>query len=154
MRVLITGGAGFIGTHLARRLLREGLEVTLLDNFSPQVHGEVRDLPPSLAGHVRLVAGDVRDADAFHAALAGQEAVVHLAAETGTGQSMYEVARYTDVNLSGTAVLMDYLVNRPEGRVARVITASSRAIYGEGKYACAAHGVVYPDPRTAWAKAE
>ena len=147
-RVLITGGAGFIGTHLARRLLREGLEVTLLDNFSPQVHGEVRSLPKDLAGPVRLIAGDVRDSSVFHAALDGQETVVHLAAETGTGQSMYEAERYTSVNLTGTAVLMDYLVNSPGSRVGKIVTASSRAIYGEGKYCCPEHGSVYPEART------
>ena len=148
MNVLITGGAGFIGTHLARRLLAEGLEVTVLDSFSPQVHGEVRALPEDLAGHVRLITGDVRDKETFHAALRGQETVVHLAAETGTGQSMYEVERYTSVNLSGTAVLMDYLINSPESSVGKVVTASSRAIYGEGKYDCVVHGTVYPEART------
>ena len=148
VRVLITGGAGFIGTHLAQRLLREGLTVTILDNFSPQIHGGLQNLPADLAGHVRLIAGDVRDKDIFQKALADQELVVHLAAETGTGQSMYEVAQYTSVNLTGTAHLMDYLVNSPQSRIEKIVTASSRAIYGEGKYQCAAHGVVYPEART------
>ncbi|MBV9850626.1 MAG: SDR family NAD(P)-dependent oxidoreductase, partial [Armatimonadetes bacterium] len=147
MNVLITGGAGFIGTHLARRLLQEGCAVTVLDNFSPQIHGAAPALAADLAGHVRLVAGDVRDRDAFHQALAGQEAVVHLAAETGTGQSMYEVSRYEEVNVKGTAVLMDFLVNHPGSAVQKVVTASSRAVYGEGKYRCPQHGVVYPAGR-------
>src|SRR6476660_9069740 len=108
MKVLITGGAGFIGARLARRLLREGCDVTILDNFTPQVHGGVQSLPGDLTA-TRLIVGDVRDAGAMRAALRGQEAVVHLAAETGTGQSMYQVRRYEDVNVGGTAVLMDYL---------------------------------------------
>ena len=146
-RILITGGAGFIGLHLARRLLADGAEVTLFDSFSPQIHGSANRLPADLAPHVRLVRGDVRDKDVFHAALDGQETVVHLAAETGTGQSMYEVFHYTEVNLGGTALLMDYLVNSPQCKVAKIVTASSRAIYGEGKYECPAHGMVYPDAR-------
>ena len=148
MNVVITGGAGFIGTHLARRLLREGLEVTLLDNFSPQIHGGSQTLPQDLAPNVRLIAGDVRDAGTFQAALTNQEVVVHLAAETGTGQSMYEIAQYTGVNLTGTAHLMDYLVNSPQSRIGKIVTASSRAIYGEGKYQCSEHGVVYPEARS------
>ena len=147
MKVLITGGAGFIGTHLARRLLHEGREVTVIDNFNPQIHGGVQTLSSDLADHVRLVTGDVRDVKTFHSALDGQEAIVHLAAETGTGQSMYEVERYTSVNLTGTAVLMDYLVNHPESRIEKIITASSRAVYGEGKYHCATHGIVFPEAR-------
>ena len=148
MKTLITGGAGFIGTHLARRLLSEGQEVTILDNFSPQIHGGVQTLPKDLTGSVRLIAGDVRDAAVFHAALDTQDVVVHLAAETGTGQSMYEVERYTSVNLTGTAVLMDYLVNSTQSRIEKLVTASSRAIYGEGKYLCAEHGTMYPEART------
>jgi len=147
MRILITGGAGFIGTHLARRLLADGAEVTVFDSFSPQIHGTSEALAPDVAPHVRLVRGDVRDKDAFHAALENQETVVHLAAETGTGQSMYEVSRYTDVNLGGTALLMDYLVNSPNSKITKLVTASSRAIYGEGKYECLAHGTVYPNAR-------
>ena len=145
-QVLITGGAGFIGTHLARRLLAEGHEVTILDSFTPQIHGGADALPQDLTGYVRLVRGDVRDKDVFHAALGGQDAVVHLAAETGTGQSMYEIGRYAEVNLIGTALLMEYLVS-PGSKIAKIVTASSRAIYGEGKYACPAHGTVYPEAR-------
>lgn len=148
MKVLVTGGAGFIGTHLTRRLLQEGCEVTVLDNFSPQIHADGAGLAADLAGHVRLSVGDVRDRDALHGALAGQDAVVHLAAETGTGQSMYEVTRYEEVNIGGTAVLMDFLMNNAASRVQKVVVASSRSIYGEGKHRCPEHGVVYPDART------
>ncbi|HWR51286.1 MAG TPA: NAD-dependent epimerase/dehydratase family protein, partial [Bryobacteraceae bacterium] len=147
MKVLITGGAGFIGTHLARRLLREGHAVSILDNFSPQIHGTNQSLAPDLAPHVALHVGDVRDANVFARALQLQDAVVHLAAETGTGQSMYEVVRYQDANVGGAAVLLDYLVNCKTHRVRRLVTASSRAIYGEGSYRCAGHGIVYPPLR-------
>lgn len=148
MRALITGGAGFIGTHLSRRLLAEGLEVVVLDAFTPQVHGDNRDLAPDLRGAVRLVRGDIRDEAALRRALAGVEAVVHLAAETGTGQSMYEVARYSEVNLQGTAQLMDLLVNDPDRRVRHLVVASSRAVYGEGRYRCPLDGVVFPPARS------
>ena len=149
MDVLITGGAGFIGTHLARRLLREGCQVTILDSFNPQIHGGQRSLPADLEGHVRLLVGDVRDRDTFRLALDGQDVVVHLAAETGTGQSMYEVKQYESVNIGGTAVLLDCLVNDQRRRVRRIVLASSRAVYGEGKYHCPTCGVVYPAMRSA-----
>jgi len=148
MLALVTGGAGFIGSCLARRLLAEGHEVTILDNFSPQVHGESHALPTDLASRVRLVTGDVRDADVFEYALADQDVVVHLAAETGTGQSMYEVVRYEDVNMHGIAVLFDILANGRAKSVKKVVTASSRAIYGEGAYECPTHGRVFPSMRT------
>jgi dTDP-L-rhamnose 4-epimerase len=147
MNVLITGGAGFIGTHLTRRLLKEGCQVTVFDNFNPQIHGDNRKLPADLVGQVKLVIGDVRDDAAWEKALRSQEVVVHLAAETGTGQSMYQVERYTDVNIGGTALLMDYLVNHKKNTINKVVIASSRAIYGEGKHHCPQHGIVYPEMR-------
>jgi dTDP-L-rhamnose 4-epimerase len=147
MNVLVTGGAGFIGSSLARRLIREGCRVTILDNFSPQVHGGSRDLPPDLVHDVRLVVGDVRDENAVARALRDQEVVVHLAAETGTGQSMYEVARYEDVNVHGTAVLIECLVKCRPKSLERIVLASSRAVYGEGQYQCKTHGQVFPEAR-------
>ncbi len=147
LRILITGGAGFIGSHLARRLIKEHFQVTLLDNFNPQIHGTTKRLSPDLEGRVKLVIGDVRDRTDFFKALENQDVVVHLAAETGTGQSMYEVHRYADVNVCGTAVLIDYLVNHPLHSVKKIIVASSRAIYGEGKYRCLQHGIIYPGRR-------
>ncbi|ABQ27347.1 SDR family NAD(P)-dependent oxidoreductase [Geotalea uraniireducens] len=147
MNVLVTGGAGFIGTNLTRKLLTENCHVTILDNFSEQIHGTSKILPPDIAGSVNLIVGDVRDPEVVARALQGQDVLVHLAAETGTGQSMYEVVRYEDVNLKGTAVIFDYLVNNKNHSIHKIVVASSRAVYGEGKYSCTSHGVVYPSKR-------
>lgn len=140
---LITGGAGFIGSHLARELLRRGSAITILDNFSPQIHGPDADLAPDIAPHVRLVRGDVRDPDAWRLALKDIECIVHLAAQTGTGQSMYDAHTYQQVNIGGTAHLYDLLA-RDRGSVSRIVLASSRAVYGEGAYTCPLHGLVFP----------
>jgi dTDP-L-rhamnose 4-epimerase len=129
--VLITGGAGFIGSHLADELLRRGYRVRALDNLSPQVHGESGRRPEYLAADVDLQVGDVRDPDAVRRALNGVDAVFHFAAMVGVGQSMYEVERYTDVNNRGTAVLLEAIVQQP---VAKLVVASSMSIYGEGLY--------------------
>ena len=149
MKILITGGAGFIGQHLARLLLERNLSVTILDNFLAQIHGDQGHLPGDLAANVRLVQGDVADAAAMQDALHDVERVVHLAAETGTGQSMYEVGRYARTNLEGTAQLFDVLAKSRKRKVDRVVVASSRALYGEGAYQCVQDGVVYPLPRSA-----
>lgn len=152
MKVLITGGAGFIGSSLAQRLVRDGYDVTVLDNLSPQIHGNKPEvssmLYTSIRDKVRFVRGDVCDRNIWDVCLPGQHAVVHLAAETGTGQSMYEIRRYADVNVGGTAGLLDWLANH-EHKVRRVVVASSRAIYGEGKYTDANGDVVYPEARKA-----
>jgi dTDP-L-rhamnose 4-epimerase len=147
LNILVTGGAGFIGTHLTRRLLREGCAVSVLDNFSSQVHAEAQELASDLIGEVELFRGDVRDSDLVSRALDKQDVVVHLAAETGTGQSMYKVVRYQDVNIGGTAAIVNALVNGRKSRLSKAVVASSRAIYGEGKYRCGEHGVVYPSGR-------
>jgi dTDP-L-rhamnose 4-epimerase len=131
MRILITGGAGFIGSHLADDLLHHGHEVRALDNLSPQVHGPDAVRPAYLHRDVELLRGDVRDADAVRRALAGVDAVYHLAAAVGVGQSMYEIAHYTSTNNLGTAVLLQELAARP---VERLIVASSMSLYGEGLY--------------------
>ncbi len=128
--VLITGGAGFIGAHLARQLLDEGHRVRALDSLLPQVHGE-GGRPPYLLPDVELVVADIRDPDAVAKALIGVDAVVHLAARVGVGQSMYEMAQYTAVNAMGTAVLLEALLGHP---VERLVVASSMSIYGEGRY--------------------
>jgi dTDP-L-rhamnose 4-epimerase len=138
-RVLITGGAGFIGSHLADALLRRGCRVRVLDNLDPQVHGEERRRPDYLDSEVELLQGDVRDASAVARALEGVDRVVHLAACVGVGQSMYEIARYTDVNNRGTAVLLEALTKHP---VEALVVASSMSIYGEGLYRDTQGGIV------------
>jgi dTDP-L-rhamnose 4-epimerase len=148
MNVLITGGAGFIGQHLTRFLLSRHVSVTILDSFLPQVHGNEGQLPPDLAAKVRLVRGDVAEPLAMQDALQGVNRVVHLAAETGTGQSMYEVGRYARTNLEGTAQLFDVLAKTPDRKLERIVVASSRSIYGEGAYQCGRDGLVYPLPRS------
>jgi dTDP-L-rhamnose 4-epimerase len=142
--VLISGGAGFIGSGLAKYLLARGYRVAVLDNLSSQIHGTA-EVHADIPG-VSFVKGDVRSREDWLRALSGQQLVVHLAAETGTGQSMYQADRYMDVNVRGTAILLDILANERHS-VKKILVASSRAIYGEGKYTCAAHGVVYPGPR-------
>jgi dTDP-L-rhamnose 4-epimerase len=127
-RILITGGAGFIGSHLARHLLRDGHEVRVLDRLDPQVHPE-RERPAYLEDEVELVVGDVRDPAAVEWALRGVDAVVHLAARVGVGQSMYEIADYCSVNTVGTGVLLEAMLDRD---IRRLVVASSMSIYGEG----------------------
>jgi dTDP-L-rhamnose 4-epimerase len=133
--VLITGGAGFIGSHLADELLAHGYAVRALDNLCEQVHGPGRARPDYLHEDVELVVGDVRDPVAVARALEGVEAVFHFAAMVGVGQSMYEIRDYTDVNDMGTAVLLEALIKQP---VKKLIVASSMSIYGEGLYRNAA----------------
>lgn len=129
--VLITGGAGFIGSHLCDELLNHDYRVRVLDNLTPQVHGPARQIPSYLNGDVELIIGDVRDAEAVARAVDGVEAVVHFAARVGVGQSMYEIAEYTSGNVQGTAVLLEALLKHP---VRRLLVASSMSIYGEGLY--------------------
>jgi dTDP-L-rhamnose 4-epimerase len=131
MHILITGGAGFVGSHLADELLRHGHRVRVLDNLSAQVHGRGVDRPSYLQSDVELIVGDIRDPVAVRTALHGIEGVYHCAAAVGVGQSMYEVAAYTDTNVRGTAVLLEELIARP---VARLVVASSMSVYGEGLY--------------------
>ena len=148
--VLITGGAGFIGSHIAKKLLKKGYEVTVLDNLLEQIHGAAPEktspLYCSIKDKVHFIKGDVCDKAVLERALENVDYVIHLAAATGTGQSMYEIKRYIDVNIGGTALLLDILTNTRH-HVKRVIVAESRAIYGEGKYHCDKCGDVYPTER-------
>ena len=150
MKILITGGAGFIGSNLALHLIGLGHELTILDNLSPQIHGSdpatTSPLFQSIQDKVRFVQGSVTDVAAWESVLPGQHAIVHLAAETGTGQSMYEIKRYVDVNIGGTGLMLDLLANGKYS-VNKVVVASSRSIYGEGKYHSSALGVIYPGAR-------
>lgn len=151
-RILITGGAGFIGTHLSRRLLDLGYTVRILDSLSAQVHGEVpTGVEWLMSGDVEFMRGSVTSSDDWRRALEDVDHVVHLAAETGTGQSMYEVARYCEVNSMGTALLFDVLGRTPGHQVKRVVLTSSRSVYGEGAYGCQSCGAehVYPGARLA-----
>ncbi|MCR2764618.1 NAD-dependent epimerase/dehydratase family protein [Microbacterium sp. zg.B48] len=149
--VLITGGAGFIGTRLARRFVEAGSTVTVLDALIPQVHGTdpatTSPLLRSLDGVATVIRGTVTSTEDLRSAIAGATVVVHLAAETGTGQSMYEIDRYTETNVGGTAKLLDLLANEPH-TVRRILIASSRSIYGEGAYRAPDGTIVYPSHRT------
>jgi dTDP-L-rhamnose 4-epimerase len=143
MRTLVTGGAGFIGSHLLRSLLERGDDVVVLDSFEAQVHG---DDAPSLPEEVSIIAGDVGSAEVVDRALDGVDRVVHLAAAVGIGQSMYEIDRYVRRNTMATATFLERLVARkPTPR--RLVVASSMSIYGEGEYRCPMHGPVAPAPR-------
>jgi dTDP-L-rhamnose 4-epimerase len=133
--VLITGGAGFIASHCAAALLHHGYRVRAFDNLDPQIHGADRRPPAYLDRRVELLVGDIRSAKAVRRALADADAVLHLAARVGVGQSMYEVADYTDVNSRGTAVLLEAMIERAKRRpFDRLVVASSMSIYGEGLY--------------------
>lgn len=144
--ILITGGAGFIGSNLALKLIEKGYKVTVLDNLSPQIHTSNSPLYNSIKDKVRFIKGTVLSYDDWKNALKEIDVVVHLAAETGTGQSMYEIEKYTDVNIKGTSIFLDILANEKHS-VKKMIVASSRAIYGEGKYECSSCGIVYPNER-------
>ena len=151
-KILITGGAGFIGSNLALTLLKRGHQVTVLDNLSEQIHGknpeETSPLYLSIKDKVRFIKGTVACRETLQKAIADNTIIVHLAAETGTGQSMYEIQHYTDVNIGATALLLDILTNEKH-LVKKVVVASSRAIYGEGKYYNKTKNTfVYPLQRT------
>ena len=145
--ILITGGAGFIGSRLCEKLFDQGNNVTVLDNLSEQIHGNGESfLFNKIKDKCTFIKGDVRDKNDWAHAIKNQQIIIHLAAETGTGQSMYEVEKYTNVNVIGTSHMLEILANSNHN-VKKIIVASSRSIYGEGKYNCKTHGVQYPSKR-------
>ena len=150
MNILITGGAGFIGSRLSLALLKRGHKVTVLDNLSKQIHGDnpyESSLFCSIKNKVNFIEGDVTSQSDLHGALKNNEIVVHLAAETGTGQSMYQIESYCKVNIGGTSLLLDLITNDKSLSIKKMVVASSRAIYGEGKYCNSKGEVVYPEER-------
>jgi len=147
VNVLITGGAGFIGSHLADALLTGGHTVRVFDNLDPQVHGPERPVPRYLNRNVEFRLGDIRDSVAVKKALRDIEVVFHQASVVGVGQSMYEIHRYIDVNSAGTANLLEVLA-KSRNKPRKLIVASSMSIYGEGKYLCQDCGPSAPAPRT------
>jgi dTDP-L-rhamnose 4-epimerase len=146
-KVLVTGGAGFIGSFLADALVEQGHDVRIFDALVPQVHGSEQALPEYSNPDVEFVKGDVRNREALSEVLKGMDVVFHLAAAVGVGQSMYQIQYYTEANTLGGAVLLDILANTKH-QVRKIIVASSMSIYGEGTYACADCGMVFPKLRT------
>ena len=144
--ILVTGGAGYIGSHLVDALVTGDYRVTVLDNLEPQVH-RAGTWPTYANPKAQYVKGDVRDRDVFEPLVLRSQAVVHFGAAVSVGQSMYQVDRYVDVNTRGTALLLDILVNSKHN-VEKVIVASSIGVYGEGAYDCATHGAVAPTIRS------
>ena len=146
--ILITGGAGFIGSNLTVKLVSKGYNITILDNLSKQIHGEDQDsaLYNLIKDKADFILGNICNKSDWEKALKGQDAVIHLAAETGTGQSMYEITKYNEVNIIGTAHLLNILANQKH-TIEKILIASSRSIYGEGKYLCDNHGITYPNER-------
>ena len=145
-RVLVTGGAGFIGSHTVDQLVQRGDTVRVYDNLNPQVHGKNAERPEHLHAEAEFIRGDVRNRDHLKKAIEGVELVIHDAAEVGVGQSMYSIDQYVSTNVQGTGVLWDILVNEKHN-VEKVLVASSMSLYGEGSYQCLEHGTINPKPR-------
>lgn len=146
MRVLVTGGAGFIGSHVVDRLLDEKHEVVVLDSLDAQVHGPSATRPPYLRSEAELVIGDVRDRAVVERWTSGVDAVFHLAAAVGLAQSMYEIERFTDVNVRGTAIVLESALKH-KNRIKKILVASSMSLYGEGSIACRSCGTSDPPLR-------
>lgn len=151
-KVLITGGAGFIGTEIVNQLYEKGgYEITVLDSMTEQIHGknwQESYLYKKIEGKCKFILGSVTELDTVQTALADNEVIIHLAAETGTGQSMYQINQYNETNIMGTSNLLQAISTLGKSsKVKKIILSSSRAVYGEGKYECPSCGVVYPDCR-------
>ncbi len=146
-KVLVTGGAGFIGSHTANLLVSKGYDASIFDSLEPQVHGPLGEFPRYLDDEVRKIRGDIHDLKALESAVEDVDAVIHLAARVGVGQSMYEVGKYVDSNTGGTGRLLDTII-RKRDNVKKLVVASSMSIYGEGEYFCPlCNKRVYPPPR-------
>ena len=148
MNILITGGAGFIGSRLAISLIGDGHNVRILDNFNSQIHGNsAPSLQRTFSAHgIEVIAGDIRSKEEVGAALKDVQSIVHLASETGTGQSMYQISNYADTNVIGTCNLVEQIITA-KSDIDCLIIASTRAVYGEGKYLCNEHGIQVPESR-------
>jgi len=144
-KILVTGGAGFIGSFLVDALVKSGHRVTIYDNLEPQVHP--KGIPPYLNKEAQFIKGDVRDYDNFKKVIVSNEIIYYLAAAVGVAQSQYEIKRYVDVNIGGTSNLLDVLVNN-KSSIEKIIVATSMTSYGEGKYLCKKCGNVRPGIRT------
>lgn len=146
-QILVTGGAGFIGINLIMKLLQTNYHITILDNLEPQVHGHDAKLNPEIEPYVTFIKGDIKDYHVCEQVLKNQDIIIHLAADTATGQSMYDITKCTQSNINGTANLLQCLSNQ-HMHLEKFIFASSRAVYGEGKYMCPKCGIVYPKGRS------
>jgi dTDP-L-rhamnose 4-epimerase len=148
MKILVTGGAGFIGSHTVDLLIENGFDVRILDNLEGQVHQGKK--PEYLNPKAEFILGDITNSHVLKKSLKGIDVIIHLAAITGIGQSMYEPSRYLSANIVGTAGLYDVLIGNPEIKrnIQKIIVASSKTVYGEGSYECKTHGVVYPELRS------
>ncbi|WP_373238339.1 NAD-dependent epimerase/dehydratase family protein [Hungatella hathewayi] len=150
MKILITGGAGFIGSNIVNLLNGSSdNDITVIDSLTEQIHGNDTQnsyLYQSIKGKCNFIKGDIRDYDMIADLVANNEYIIHLAAETGTGQSMYKINQYNDVNIMGTSNLFQAILSK-KAKIKKVILGSSRAVYGEGKYECPEHGIAYPQGR-------
>ena len=147
MKILVTGGAGFIGSFIVDELVEAGHKVRIYDSLDPQVHGKRRKAPSYLNKEAEFIKGDVLDEESFYKAVKDVEVLFHEAAAVGVGQSMYEIRRYTEQNTLGAASVLDVIANR-KNKLKKMIVASSMSIYGEGKYSCRKCGIVHPQLRT------
>ena len=147
MKILVTGGAGFIGSHLVDALVEKGHNVIVYDNLEPQTHGSAQNIPDYLNKNIKFIKSDIRDKAALGSVLSEVDVVFHLAAMLGIGQSMYQIERFVDVNSRGSAILLDFIVNSNHS-VKKLIVASSNTIYGEGRYECEDCGLVSPKLRS------
>lgn len=150
MNILITGGAGFIGSSIVEKLAQDKKNViTVLDELTEQIHGYDQlnsYLYKKIEGKCNFIRGDIRDYSVVEKAISGCDYIIHLAAETGTGQSMYQINRYNEVNIMGTSNIFQAISNT-KAKVKKIVLSSSRSVYGEGKYECVQHGVIYPKSR-------